>query len=1668
MYRDITFPVADAFNMQFYWKAAGESCCDYLKVYIVPTSVNPVAGTSLSSGQIGAIYNSQSGWQSENLELSGATYGGATWRVVFSWRNDGSTGTQPPAAVDNISITVLTCSAPSALNVSNVGSTQAVLNWTENGSATIWDIELGVTGFSPTGTPTKNDITKPYTYTGLSPTTTYQYYVRADCGASDCSAWIGPIEFTTTQIPGTLPYSETFETWPDGWTVVNGSQTNKWEVGSATKYAGSKSAYISNNSGTSNAYTNSSNSVVHMYRDITFPVADAFNMQFYWKGVGESADYLKAYLVPTTVNPNAGTLVSTDWQLGLKHYSQSTWQAENVELDGETYSGTTWRLVFTWRNDGYSGTQPPTAVDNVSIIVLTCPAPTALNATSVQGTQAALGWTENGSATTWDIELGPTGFSPTGTPTANDVTSNPYTYTGLSPSTTYQYYVRADCGGGDYSVWMGPYEFTTTQIPATLPFNEGFESGGSGWSFVNGTQTNKWEVDNDTKRSGSNSCYVSDDGGNNNDYTMSSASVCHIYRDIYFPEDEEAFTMSFYWKGQGEYWYGDVDYMRAYIVDPSITPVAGTMISASALTGTLNEQSSWLQASFDLPGTYAGQVKRLVFTWKNDGSGGTDPPAAVDDIEVKVAPDMVYVSGTTTQTNTNDVGISTTNQEIIGVQIVTMNSNNPLSVTSFTFNTSGSTDPADDISTAKLWSTGTSSTFATTNLLGSFDNPNGEFIINVSKQLSAGTNYFWLTYDITPTATINNYVDARCMEFTVAGLDKTPSVTNPSGRRQIKEFYLISEHDNEIITTCSGIILDSGGESGNYSNNEDYIMTIYSGSSQSVRLVFNSFNTESYDDRLYIYNGADISAPEVIGSYYSGSTSPGTIVSNGPYITLRFTSDSYTVYSGFKITISCVSPPSCIDCSNAELIPSATSFPFVDNNGSTCGACSNYSPSDACHSSYLYGEDYLYKFTPLTDMAITVDIESDEYYTGVFISQGCPDVGSCVGSVTTGWSYSESGGPFVLTGGITYYIVVASDYDSPYCTDYKLTIDEFDINSCSYCGNAEVISSLPFYYTDGTTCGACSLYSSDNACGSSYLNGEEYMFKYTPTEDIFIEVELTTSETYVGVIITKGCPDTGLCVGTATSTGGVASGGPFYLQSGVTYYFSVSSNSSYNSCISDFDLDIIAVEPPDPNPVCMESIAFCSGENFIFPASVNVPDNGYFGCLHTTPNPAWYYMEIGTSGDIIIDITSNYDVDFIAWGPYSSLETACIGIPLSSCSECPNNTYNPDFYPYGSIVDCSYDPAAYETVSIFNAQVGEIYVLLITNFKNSVTDIEFSQTSGTGAANCEIVAPPITQNGPLCVGDDLELGLTYPTTGTVSWTGPDSFESTSMNPVINDVTLANAGTYSLVITVGTEVSDTVTTVVVINPILDPSFDQFETYCEGAVIPDLPTLSNNGIHGTWSPAINNMLTTQYTFTPGVGECGNTAFMTVTVEDCGSLPVKLTDFKVEFCKNGRAGISWTTMSEYNNNYFTLFRSNDGKNYNPIVKVAGQGNSSGKYEYFYLDENVVDEYTYYRLLQTDFDGSSSWSEVIFTYCTNEISEFYVSPNPFRYDLIVSFVEPTEQKYELKITDALGKMVLQDVIPERTQVYDIVDIDKLLPGVYNLVIQTDKKYYTRKIVKM
>lgn len=106
--------------------------------------------------------------------------------------------------------TLISCPAPSSLSASGVTSNQATLSWTENGSASVWEIELGNAGFVPTGTPTNTEIsTNPFVYSGLIPSTSYDFYVRAICGPGDTSAWVGPYNFTTTIIVGQVYVSAT-------------------------------------------------------------------------------------------------------------------------------------------------------------------------------------------------------------------------------------------------------------------------------------------------------------------------------------------------------------------------------------------------------------------------------------------------------------------------------------------------------------------------------------------------------------------------------------------------------------------------------------------------------------------------------------------------------------------------------------------------------------------------------------------------------------------------------------------------------------------------------------------------------------------------------------------------------------------------------------------------------------------------------------------------------------------------------------------------------------------------------------------------------------------------------------------------------------------------------------------------------------------------------------------------------------------------------------------------------------------------------------------------------------------------------------------------------------------------------------------------------------------
>lgn len=148
-------------------------------------------------------------------------------------------GTAQYGEVEDYTINVLRAPdtpAPSALTVTNIKTDAADLNWTENGSATKWDIAYGEVGFDPDNEGdliTGTDI-KPYTLSGLRDDTTYQWYVRSDTDTKALSAWAGPSTFKTKMLPvSTFPYTENFEVIPPAGWLVSSATAQNWAISSS-------------------------------------------------------------------------------------------------------------------------------------------------------------------------------------------------------------------------------------------------------------------------------------------------------------------------------------------------------------------------------------------------------------------------------------------------------------------------------------------------------------------------------------------------------------------------------------------------------------------------------------------------------------------------------------------------------------------------------------------------------------------------------------------------------------------------------------------------------------------------------------------------------------------------------------------------------------------------------------------------------------------------------------------------------------------------------------------------------------------------------------------------------------------------------------------------------------------------------------------------------------------------------------------------------------------------------------------------------------------------------------------------------------------------------------------------------------------------------------------
>lgn len=689
VYKDFEIPSGTTnIDVAFDWKTIGQSNAagttqnDYFQAWIVPVDFAFTPGTLISTGdgriKLGNInLNGSADFTTSNFVADVSTFESGVFRLVFQWRNDASTANPPAAVIDNLEINITTCNPVNTLaTAANIDSSSAEISWVSNGAN--FDIFYGVAG-----TPQEDWILQENVYSGtiltnLLPATFYQLMVRENCGEGEVSIWSALSTFKTTQFLPEIPYTEDFETTSHSWEYANPTSAtgNKWIVSSQAFQGSNGALYVSNDNGITNAYTITTSTTAYAYKDIAFPSgAQSLDVTFDIRVNGERSssainDYVNVWMVPQSFTPEAGTAITA--AAGSKiliaeklvNIPEFTTITKVVDVSGFTEEN--FRLVIEWKNNYGTGTQPPGAIDNISIIETACNPVSDLTLSDLTHESATLSW-ESQSETS-EIIWGTVGFNPLEDQAGSESNAtSPFTVTGLDQSTEYHMYVRAICGDVN-SALVGPITVFTTQIPATLPFTQDFESEDHNFTLKNGALSNKWFVGYYDQEVSNSALFISGDNGVTNSYTHGTGiSIVHAYRDIEIPVDAVNVDLSFDWKAGGESTH---DYLRVWLAPTEYSPTTGTLMTATETNGLVLIQNGTIPR-FNLSPTFtnfatvenveafAGQTMRLIFEWRNDGATGNNAVSGtIDNVSLSITACDVVTNLSTSDATINSATLN--------------------------------------------------------------------------------------------------------------------------------------------------------------------------------------------------------------------------------------------------------------------------------------------------------------------------------------------------------------------------------------------------------------------------------------------------------------------------------------------------------------------------------------------------------------------------------------------------------------------------------------------------------------------------------------------------------------------------------------------------------------------------------------------------------------------------------------------------------------------------------------------------------------------------------------------------------------------------------------------------------------------------------------------------
>ncbi len=799
-------------------------------------------------------------------------------------------------------------------------------------------------------------------------------------------------------------------------------------------------------------------------------------------------------------------------------------------------------------------------------------------------------------------------------------------------------------------------------------------------------------------------------------------------------------------------------------------------------------------------------------------------------------------------------------------------------------------------------------------------------------------------------------------------------------------------------------------------------------------------STATFDHEMVISSGSCGSLTNVVcddGALSGGTETHTFTTTNGVtyFVYIAHYSTSSSTTGTFTISRTCTAPP--VAPSN-DLCSGATNLPC----GTTALAGTTVNSTNTAHGTACSMSNYGVWYTFVGDGNNTTIDVNNSYDIELSISYG--SCGSFTNVVCTDFPEDHT---FTTINGATYYVYVA-DYSS---FGTSSDVGTFDITrTCSAPGSEcvpnTVIASLPYVQTGFNTSGAGDDFDNSDACASYYMDGDDYVFTYTPAADVCVNVALTNTDTWVGVFVTQGCPTTGTCVAYNTNSSGNPSVEDVYLTGGVEYFITVSTDPSPQT--TPFDISVTTCPPP---------ITACSGTFYDSGGSGGQYSNNEYTkttyCSGSTDCISFNFTSFNTeSGYDYLDVYDGPSTSSPYIDSYSGTELN--GVTLTSSSSCLTFVFDSDGGtraagwaatiscaacpppPPPVAQDCEGGTSICSDASFSGNSDGYGFIEELSGANQGCLSGGENQTSwyffeAATAGTLEFGIKP--QNGT----DDYDFAMwgPYPSGSTAAAICPPagapvrcSFAAGAPNPATGTGLKSGAGDA----TEGTGGDD------IVNPL-------------NLNVGDVYILVIDNYSESTSPFdIDMSLTSGLTL------------------NCVQLPVELLNFN-GFAEDGFNLLKWTTAVEINNDYFEIEKSLNGVLFEKFAQVAGAGNSNTVKNYEFIDNDAYNGITYYRLKQIDYNGTMSYSTVV-AVKQSIGAEVSVFPNPTIDKVKMNFVSKEDGTYKVVVSDVSKVLYEQTLVVSRgNQIVNFDYFTDLAKGFYivQIIDEDGNIIKTERVVK-